>query len=128
MSGGQWTVVSFPAASTAAAAVKAAPEVVQNAVIRCRSLTVSVTGTGAASGPISAILRDGATGVGTPLWSAVLQANTSTGEAIFLSGIDFRASIGNALTLDVSAPAGTGQVVASMSGDVVVSGYNTATD
>lgn len=122
MAGGQWNAISAPAATTAAVAVKASAGAAPF-VNRCRSLTVSVTGVGAASGIITAILRDGATGAGTPLWEAQLQAAQDGGQAIALSDVDFRSSIGNALTLDVSAPGGTGKVCASMSGDIVPSGY-----
>lgn len=128
MSGGQWIAIDSPAAATAAVAVKAAPAVVQGAVIRCRSLVVSVVAVGSNSGPITAVLRDGATAVGAPLWSAVLQAPQNAGDSIVMTGIDYRASLGNALTLDVSAAAGTGLVVGAMSGDIVANGYNMGTD
>jgi hypothetical protein len=125
MAGGQWNVNNYPAVTTAASASKTAASSTGPDVLRCRSLSVSVAGDGAvATGKIKAVLRDGATGVGTIIWSATLQAPATGSANIDIPDLDYRASIGNALTLETtSAPAGTGQAACSMAGDVVVNGY-----
>lgn len=40
----------------------------------CKSVTASIAATGTASGPEVVVLRDGATGAGTVLWSCALSA------------------------------------------------------
>lgn len=121
-----WTANDFPAAGVAASATKAAPD--DNAtVLRCRNITVSCAGDGTnPTGKLTCLLADGA---GNVLWKAVIAAPATGSASIQVNSDDLRAvPVGNAsgvsqaqqtLVLTVSAPANSGQVSASMQGDIV---------
>jgi hypothetical protein len=120
---GKWYAVNVPAANTAAVAVQAAAPA-SNDVNRCQTLTVTVAGDGThATGILEAVLRDGATGVGTIIWAGLLAAGATGADHIQLTGLDLRSSVGNALTLEfTSAPPNTCQCTAAMAGDLVALG------
>lgn len=121
-----WTANNFPSAGASATATQTAPA--DNAtVLRCRNITVSCAGDGTnATGKLTAQLADGA---GNVLWKAVLAAPATGSSSIQVNNDDLRAvPVGNSsgvsqaqqtLVLTVSAPANSGQVSASMQGDIV---------
>lgn len=123
-----WKITNYPALATAPSASQAAlntPAVGQQTV-RCRALQISCAGSAAAAtGILQFVIRDGATGVGTIIWSETLQANSNSGHNLSASGLDIRASAANALTIECTStvPAGC-QAAVSMQGDYVPQGSN----
>ncbi len=119
---GLWTAFDYPAVATKATATKAANSSSGPETLRVRDFTISVAGAAAASGPIRAVLWDGAVGGGTELWSGVLQANIDGSASISVTGVDLRATVGNDINLDTDAPAAGCQAAVTMSGDLARTG------
>lgn len=119
-----WNIVSYPSTAAAASASRAAPTTQAGDIIRLRSLTLGVAANGAASGNIKFVVRDGATGAGTIIWETVLAAPDGGSNSIFLTGLDLRASLGNALTVESTGAGAAGsQISISASGDQIATSY-----
>ncbi len=126
MAGGQWQIVNFPAAAAQATASQPAPGAGNGGVNRLRSLTITLSAGANAQTPIQVVVRDGASGAGTVIWSASLAvAVNSAAPPITLSGLDLRSSVAtNALTVEFTGTtAAATQQSVSASGDVVPIGY-----
>jgi hypothetical protein len=115
---GEWAIQQTPAAATQATITRAAG----GAGVRhvCRSITCSILAT-AAQGQIIVNLRDGATGVGTILWSAQFALAAGTSDRLPLTGLNIVGSANTAMTLETAAaPAATNFA------SVALSGYSTS--
>lgn len=84
----------------------------------CKSITVGFAGSTAGS-PANVRLRDGATGVGTILWSCAMAHLAGDSKSINLSGLNIRGSKNTAMTLEFNAVPGS----ASSFQTVSFSGY-----
>jgi|SRR6266851_3436313 len=133
MASGQWQINNFPAAAAQATAGQAAPPGSSGSsatsgstlVNRLRTLTITLSAGANAQVPIQVVVRDGATGAGTVIWTASLSAPINTAAPpIALSGLDLRASLGNAITVEFTGTtaAATQQAVAA-GGDTVPLNY-----
>lgn len=101
---GEFAVEHRPAAATAATIGLAA---VPGSRWVCRSVTASLVAT-AAQGQIDVLLRDGATGAGTVLWSTRIAALAGTSVNVSLAGLNIAGSVNTAMTLEfAAAPAAT---------------------
>jgi hypothetical protein len=122
MAGGGWQITNRATAGAAASASQAAPTngSATGMQLRLRSIVASIVGT--ANMVDRLVVRDGATGVGTIIFSADLGAAGNSGQAVPLSDLDVRASKGNALTVEFVSGSGTAENVAAQ-GDLVPVGY-----
>lgn len=125
MASGQWQINNFPAAAAQATANQAAPSTSSGLVNRLRTLTITLSAGANAQTPIEVVVRDGATGAGTVIWSASLAvAVNSAAPPIALSGLDLRSSQGNAITVEFTGTtAAATQQSVSAGGDTVPVGY-----
>lgn len=98
----EWAVQHQPAANTQATISKPAdaggPHVMTG-------LTVALGGT-SASGLVTVNLRDGATGTGTILWSAVMKTLANDSKSITLGGMQVIGTKNTAMTLEFDAAGG----------------------
>jgi len=124
MSAGLWSQQNYPSTATQATCAQAAPVAGDALQVRGRVFTFSVSGSSsAATGLLQCVVRDGATGTGTIIWSGSLQAPANGSSNLILKS-DLRASVGNALTAEFTGAGATGtQEAVSMQGDIVPSGY-----
>lgn len=117
---GNWSVVNFPAAATQATASRAAG----GAGVRhvCTGFTFSCSGAAAAAtGLLQAVIRDGATGVGTIIWTASIQAPLADSKEITVSGLSLLGTANTAMTIEfVAAGAAGTQEAVTMYGYSVV--------
>jgi len=114
----EWSVQHTPAAAAQATIGRAADANKQHV---CTGFTVSVAGAAAAPvTPVRAVLRDGATGAGTILWSGYLACLANEAQAISFGGAEFVGTKNVAMTLEFTAapPASTFECVA-------MTGYST---
>ena len=111
----EWAVEHRPAAATQATISKAADAGGRHV---CKSITVTLAAVGTASGAEVAVLRDGATGAGTVLWSGVLSVPTNSSDNIAIAGLNIIGTKGTAMTLEFVA-AGAAATFES----VALSGY-----
>lgn len=102
----EWSVAHAPAANAAATITKAAG----GAGVRhtATSLTASLAVTGLTSTAVNVVLRDGAAGVGTVLWQAVLAVPAVVGSAdrVVLAGVSIEGSADTPMTLEFTAAGG----------------------
>lgn len=104
---GNWSILNFPATNTAATATRAADAAGRRHVLT--SLHFSVTGApAAAAGIVQCVVRDGATGVGTIIWSGVLAAPTADASEISLGNLSIVGSVNTALTIEFAGASGAG--------------------
>jgi len=115
---GEWSVNGNPGVNTTAGCNKAAG----GAGVRhiCRSITATLCGTAAAAAPVSVYLRDGASGVGTIIWSAILINPAGNTVQISLTDLSIVGSANTAMTLEFSGAAG-----ANTYESVAMTGYDT---
>ena len=96
----EWAIEDRPAVTVQATITRAAdasgPHV-------CRSITASIAAVGTASGVEVVVLRDGATGTGTVLWSKVLSATVNGTASADLTGLNIVGSKNTAMTLEFIA-------------------------
>lgn len=87
--------------------------------VRIHTIVCSICGDGTnASGPILFVLRNGASGVGTILWSCLLSSPAIGGTSVVAAGLDIRAS--SAPTLEMTtAPGGTIKGTVHASGELI---------
>lgn len=103
-----WTVNSNPGVGVQATATKAARAGCRHI---CTGITATLVGGTVAPAAVQATLnlRDGATGTGTILWSAVLALPATAGSSavpVQLSGLQILGSINTAMTLEFAAAGG----------------------
>jgi hypothetical protein len=91
------TVVHTPAAATQATASVAALATGKHV---CKGVSVSIACAGTAQTPIRAVLRDGATGAGTILWSKKLSAPVNGYASVDEVGLSLPGSLNTAMTLE----------------------------
>lgn len=118
-----WEQVDYPAAGSLASAVKASAGANDHRVYRVKSISVGVAAGANPSGILKASLLDGS----TVLWNQTLQADANGCANIDLHDVDFRATAGNDLTLELTGTLdGNAQTSVAMSGNLVGSGikYN----
>lgn len=111
---GTFGIQHTPAAATQATISRAAG----GAGIRhiATAITIGIAAV-AAQGPLIFNLRDGATGVGTILWSATLTKPAGDGAVVTISGLSIPGTPNTAMTLEsAAAPAGTNFAFVSLSG------------
>lgn len=117
---GDWSVTHAPAANTIATITRAAG----GAGVRhkCTSIMAALTAAGAAATPaLTIVLRDGATGVGTILWSATHMAGLGFADEVSLAGLNIVGSANTAMTLEFSAAPGAGNFASvAMTGHDVI--------
>lgn len=117
---GNWSEFSFPATNTVATVTRAAAGAGLRHILT--SLHFSLAGAAAAAaGIVQCVVRDGATAVGTVIWSGVLTAPiTGIGE-ISLSGLSLPGTANTAMTIEFAAAGGAGtQEAVTMTGYTVV--------
>ena len=116
---GNWSILNFPATNTAATATRAADAAGRRHVLT--SLHFSVTGAAAAPAAIiQCVIRDGAAGAGTIIWSGVLAAPAATAAEISLGNLSIVGSANTALTIEFTGASGAGTQQS-----VSASGYTT---
>lgn len=118
-----WTKTHAPAANTQATASKAAAGAGIRNVCTGILVTLVAGSTAPAAVQVTVNLRDGATGAGTVLWSAVMSLPATAGGSaapIALSGLWIEGTENTAMTLEFSAAGGANTVEAvAMQGDTV---------
>jgi hypothetical protein len=97
---GYKSVVNTPAAATAAVATVAALATGKHV---CKGIHASIACAGTAQTPLRVVLRDGATGAGTILWSKKVSAPINSCVEIDVTGCSFVGSVNTAMTLEFSA-------------------------
>lgn len=116
---GAWSVNHVPAANTKATITKAAGAAGVRHV--CTSITALLNAlTTATEGVVQLNLRDGLTGAGTILWSAMLHAIPAGTTGIAISGLAIFGSAATAMTLEFVAAGG-----ADTTESVALTGYST---
>lgn len=98
---GYQSIVSTPAAATQATVT--APALTGNGRHVCKAISAAIAAGATAQTPIRAVLRDGATGVGTILWSKKLSAPVNQCASVDLSGLSIVGSPNTAMTLEFVA-------------------------
>lgn len=97
---GEWSVEHRPAVSTQATITRAAGAAGVRHV--CRSINASLVAV-AAQTVVDVLLRDGATGAGTVLWSTRVSAPAGGNVQVQISGLNIVGSAATAMTLEFSA-------------------------
>lgn len=116
---GAWAKQHTPAAATQATITQAAAGAgVRNV---CKAITATVACAATAQTPINIVLRDGASGAGTILWSAKLAAPANSAGVIAVAGLNIVGSPNTAMTLEFGgAGVANSEQTVSMSGFVAV--------
>lgn len=111
---GEWTLTSAPAVATVATASRAATAGIRHIL---KSIQASLQAVAAQAAPVTVVVRDGATGVGTILWQDRIIANAGVNFAISIMGVNIAGTTGNAMTVEfIAAPAATNFETLSASG------------
>lgn len=120
---GFWSITNRSNAGSPATATQAAPVSTGAGLqLRLRGLEASVAGVAAGSDQL--VVRDGATGVGTVLWSMDLSVGANAVSAILsLPDLDIRASVGNALTVEFVSGIGSDRENVNAQGDLIPVGW-----
>lgn len=119
-----WTIANDPAVNTAATASKAAGTGGAVHVADCVTATFVANTTAPAAAVVTAVIRDGATGAGTILWSADLGVTATAGLSstpIYLCGLNINGTANTAMTVEFTAAGG-----ANTFETVAVTGYDRA--
>lgn len=119
---GTWIISSAPAANTQATTSKAAGGgTVRNV---CTGISATVVATGASvAGPVSIVLRDGASGAGTVLATWLLNVPAGVGVPnvpLVIQGLNISGSANTAMTIESTAAGGANTQIA-----VNATGYST---
>lgn len=110
----EWSIQHTPAAATQATISKAAVAGFRHV---CKGITATISAGATASGIVNAVLRDGATGAGTILWSAKMAVPIGVSFAIALSDLNIVGTKGTAMTLEfVGAGAAATEETVAMNG------------
>ena len=115
MEPGCWSVVHTPAAATQATCTKAAATDGSRHI--CRGVSVAIAAGATPQTPIRVVLRDGAPGAGTILWSKTLAVPANQSASVDLSPLTIVGSVNTAMTLEF-----TGAGVAASQEDVTLFG------
>jgi hypothetical protein len=116
---GDWTLISAPAVGVVASATRAAGATGVRHVLT--SICADVNCVGAVAAPLSVVVRNGATGVGTILWQRRLTGLAGTTAQVEMSGLNIVGSAATAMTVEfTAAPAGTDFETISATGHSVV--------
>src|SRR5271157_2830895 len=118
--GGQFAITHAPVAATQATITKAAGAPGVKNVATLVSFSLCTVGTAQAAA-VTVVLRDGATGAGTILWSMTISCGTTTAVCHSVSLPDIQGSAATAMTLEFSAAG-----VAASFESVSLAGYTTA--
>jgi len=104
----RWVLNSAPAANTLATATKAAAGAGVKNVLIALSAAFVAGAVAPAAVNVTVLIRDGATGVGTILWSRVLSLPAVAGEhrGFDISGLRIDGTPNTALTVEFSAAGG----------------------
>jgi hypothetical protein len=114
-----WQVTTRSTAGAAATiSVSASPNLTYQA--RLRALYCTLDGPAAGSGTV--VVRDGATGVGTIIFHSTLNLPGSGIDILDRTGIDLRATAGNALTIEFLAGTASDFQSVNAQGDYVPPG------
>lgn len=119
-----WTITNRSAAGSAATASQAAPasaNTTNRQVNRLRALQCSLQGV--AAGTDQLVVRDGATGVGNIIWTSDMIVAVNGYALLSLTGLDLRASPGNALTVEFVSGVASDREAVNAQGDIVPQGY-----
>lgn len=104
-----WTAVHNPAANTQATVSKAAGAagqlLTQGEEHVCTGISASIAGT-AASSVVHVYLRDGASGAGTILWSAVMVCAANASDRLDVDGLHIIGTAETAMTLEFDGAGG----------------------
>lgn len=112
---GEWTLTNAPVAATAATASRAAGGALVRHVLK--SIQASLNAVAAQAAPVVAVVRDGATGVGTILWQDRLMAPVGFTDRVSVDGLNIVGSLNTAMTVEfTAAPAATNFETISASG------------
>jgi hypothetical protein len=104
-----WTIANDPAVNTAATISKAAGTGGAVHVADCVTATFVANTTAPAAAVVTAVIRDGATGVGTILWSADLGVTATAGLSstpVQLCGLNINGTANTAMTIEFTAAGG----------------------
>lgn len=118
----QWQINNRGAAGAAATASKTAPAgyAAGNLVLRLRSLTATLAGSGAGTDQL--VVRDGASGSGAIIFTCDLSIPANGFASIAQPDLDLRASPGNAITIEFVSGVATDREDVSAQGDYVPQG------
>jgi hypothetical protein len=109
----EWSITHTPAVATQASASKAAVSGIRH---YCRSISAIISAVAAQAG-IHVVLRDGASGAGTILWSQTIALPVGGIAVIQLDNLNIPGSPNTAMTLEPdAAPAGTNFASVSLTG------------
>lgn len=109
-----WTAFSTPAAATVATATRASAGAGKRNI--CNSISYSI-GAVAAQAVLTLVLRDGASGVGTIIWSLTLGPLPAAGQLNNNVPVNIQGSVATAMTLEfTAAPAATNFESVAMTG------------
>jgi hypothetical protein len=104
-----WTIFNDPAVNTAATISKAAGTGGAVHVADCVTATLVANTTAPAAIVVTAVIRDGATGVGTILWSADLGLTATAGLSsapMQLCGLNINGTANTSMTIEFTAAGG----------------------
>lgn len=109
-----WAVQHTPGAAAQATISKAA---ITGFAHTCTSITVTLAAVGAQAAELVFVLRDGASGAGTILWTGGMVGAAATSQNITISPLNIKGTRGTAMTLETTAaPAATNLAKVSMTG------------
>lgn len=109
----EWSITQAPAVATQATISKAAVAGIRH---YCRSIAAIISAV-AAQAAIHVVLRDGASGAGTILWSQTIALPVGGIAVIQIDNLNIPGSAGVAMTLETdAAPAGTNFASVSLTG------------
>jgi hypothetical protein len=104
-----WTLTNDPAVNTAATVSKAAGTGGAVHVADCATATLVANTTAPAAIVVTAVIRDGATGAGTILWSADMALTATAGVTatpVQLCGLNINGTANTAMTIEFTAAGG----------------------
>ena len=118
-----WQITNRASAGAAATASQAAPGAALNggAVVRLRSLQAAISGTGAGTDLL--VVRDGASGAGAIIWSLDMAMPANDTQIVQVTGLDLRASVGNALTVEFVSGVSSDRENVNAQGDFIPQGW-----
>ena len=121
---GSWSITNRSSAGAAATASQAAPSSAGAVGQQTRLQALQCRLNGVAAGTDQLVVRDGASGTGTILaqWDLSVGANTVS-DQLSLTGLDLRASVGNALTVEFVNGVASDREDVNAQGDYVPQGY-----
>lgn len=115
---GEWAIEHTPAANTQATISRAAVASQRHV---CKGFTVTLSAVAAIAAPLVVVLRDGASGAGTILWSSKLMAPAGQVVTISRDNLNIVGSVNTAMTLEFAAAPG-----ATNFENVALNGYTAA--